>query len=98
MNSKPLELDPRWKRIVLLTPSEYAVFLLFGDGLTSRQVAKQRGCSIKTVETQYCQIKKKMRLPNVCALRALAVRFVLDNGRPKMVERVTERRLVLEAA
>lgn len=60
-----------------LSDRELGVLRLIGDGLTSRQIAKQLGLSIKTVDTHREHIKAKLKLRNASELIRYAVTWNL---------------------
>lgn len=63
-----------------LSPKEKAIFLDIGNGLGVGAIAKRRGLSRKTIETQRDNIRRKMGLKNAAELREFAVKWVSENG------------------
>jgi DNA-binding NarL/FixJ family response regulator len=61
-----------------LTDREIEIFSMIGQGLTSRQIARQLELSPKTVETHREHIKEKLELKNATELTKHAVQFVLE--------------------
>jgi DNA-binding NarL/FixJ family response regulator len=55
-----------------LTPREFEVFKLLGDGTTTQAIADRLHLSPKTVETHRAHIKEKLGTPNMPELIALA--------------------------
>lgn len=64
-----------------LTDRELRVFELLGRGLTTRQVAKELGLNMRTVETYRARIKRKLHLKNGNELTHLAVRWTEGGAR-----------------
>ena len=62
-----------------LTDREIEIFEMFGQGLTSRQIARHLTLSPKTVETHREHIKEKLELKNATELTKHAVQWVLEN-------------------
>jgi len=66
-----------------LTPREFEVFKLLGEGLPTRLVAKRLNMSPKTVDTHCSRIKEKMDAPTMPALVASAAQWLaLQNVAP----------------
>ena len=63
-----------------LTDRELQVFQSIGQGLTTRQIAKQLHVDIKTVETYRIRIKEKFHLSSATSLIQHAVQWVLSSG------------------
>jgi len=59
-----------------LADRELEVFDLVGRGLTTRQIAKQLGLGVTTVDTYQARIKEKLNLENGARLRLEASRWV----------------------
>ncbi len=68
----PVSTDPK----DCLGDRELEVFQLLGTGIGTREIARQLGRSIKTVETYRARIKRKLNLKNASALVREAVRWV----------------------
>jgi DNA-binding NarL/FixJ family response regulator len=62
-----------------LTDREIEIFEMIGQGLTSRQIARQLELSPKTVETHREHIKEKLELKNATELTKHAVQWVLES-------------------
>jgi len=62
-----------------LTNREIEIFEMIGQGMTSRQIARQLELSPKTVETHREHIKEKLELKNATELTKHAVQWVLEN-------------------
>jgi len=58
-----------------LSDRELEIFQLLGKGIETRQIAEQLNLSIKTVQTHYANIKKKLDLDNATELIREAVRW-----------------------
>ena len=65
-----------------LSDRELQVFQLIGASCTVREVARQFGLSVKTVETHRDNIKAKLNLESAAAVRAFATKWVADNILP----------------
>jgi DNA-binding NarL/FixJ family response regulator len=61
-----------------LTDRELQVFQLIGQGLTTRQIARQLHVDVKTVETYRFRIKGKLHLSNATALLQYAVQWAQE--------------------
>jgi DNA-binding NarL/FixJ family response regulator len=59
-----------------LSDRELQVFQLIGAGTANREIAKQLGISVKTVETHRENLKNKLGIANAADLAAAAQRFV----------------------
>jgi DNA-binding NarL/FixJ family response regulator len=62
-----------------LSDREIQVFEMIGQGLTTRQIARNLGLSPKTVETHRQKVKDKLNLKNSAELNRRAVQWVLEN-------------------
>ncbi len=62
--------------VEILGDRELQVFGLIGQGLGTREIAAELGCSVKTVETYRARIKQKLQLNGSIALVREAVRWV----------------------
>lgn len=60
----------------LLSPREYQVFLMLGQGASVTEIANTLNLSPKTVSTHRARILEKTKLPNNAAI----IRFVVENG------------------
>ncbi len=63
-----------------LSNREIEVFRMVGQGITTRQIARQLGVKPKTVEANREKIKTKLNLKNAAELTRSAVQWVLENG------------------
>jgi DNA-binding NarL/FixJ family response regulator len=63
-----------------LTDRELQVFQLTGQGLTTREIAKQLHVDVKTVETYRMRIKDKLHLGSATALLQYAVQWTQDSA------------------
>jgi len=61
----------------LLSKRELLVYRLRGNGLSTRQIAKQLRVSVKTIDTHYAHIKAKLHLKNGPDLLRAAVTWVV---------------------
>jgi DNA-binding NarL/FixJ family response regulator len=59
-----------------LADRELEVFELIGRGLTTREIARQLGLGITTVDTYRTRIREKLNLENAAGLRLAASRWV----------------------
>lgn len=59
-----------------LTDREFEVFRYFGEGLSTREIAKKMRISAKTVEVHRVNIKAKLKLQSAAELIRYAVRWV----------------------
>jgi DNA-binding NarL/FixJ family response regulator len=59
-----------------LADRELEVFELIGRGLATREIARQLGLGITTVDTYKARIKEKLNLENLARLRVEAIRWV----------------------
>lgn len=93
-------LETHWRPIYGLSPREFQVFLLLGDGLSSGEIANTPGfkCSRKTVEAHFANLRRKLDLPTIARARVYAATFIALHGKPEIERRVTERRLIFKAA
>jgi DNA-binding NarL/FixJ family response regulator len=80
--------DERWSLIRNLSQSEYAIFKALGKGNTIRQIAEQRGVTIKTVETQVASMKAKLRIPWTLKVAVTAAEFRFNFGEPRIKRRI----------
>ncbi len=64
-----------------LSDRELHVFQLIGGGLRPREIAESLGLGIKTVETYHRNIRIKLNLPDVAALRKASERWI-ETGSP----------------
>lgn len=62
-----------------LSPRQYEVFVMTGNGFATKQIAAMIGLAVKTVEVYKHQIKIKLGLDNGLELTVVAVRYVLEN-------------------
>jgi DNA-binding NarL/FixJ family response regulator len=67
--------------IAQLSDREFEVFQLLGQGKGTRDVAKQLGLSIKTVETHRASLKTKLKLHTATELVHYAVRWLETEDR-----------------
>ena len=67
-----------------LSDRELQVFQLIGSSCSVREVARQFGLSVKTVETHRDNIKAKLNLPSAAAVRAFALKWVAENMLPPL--------------
>ncbi len=74
-DGQPLRQDP----VAALSDREREVFLLIGQGVAARQIAKQLGVSTKTIEAHREKIKTKLSLKTAAELNRRAVQWVLEN-------------------
>lgn len=93
-------LETHWRPIYGLSPREFQVFLLLGDGLSSGEIANTPGfkCSRKTVEAHFANLRRKLGMEHLARVRVYAATFIALHGRPQIERRVTERRLIFKAA
>jgi DNA-binding NarL/FixJ family response regulator len=63
-------------RIEGLSDRELHIFQLVGGGLKPREIAEGLGLSIKTVETYHRNLRIKLELPDIVALRRASERWV----------------------
>lgn len=66
--------------INLLTDREFEVFRLIGQGCANREVAKQLGISVKTVEAHREHLRHKLGTSSATALNLLAVRWAASEN------------------
>ncbi len=66
--------------LATLSNREIEVFRMVGQGITTRQIARQLGVKPKTVEANREKIKSKLGLKNAAELTRSAVQWVLENG------------------
>jgi DNA-binding NarL/FixJ family response regulator len=64
-----------------LTDREFETFELFGEGLSTQQIARRLCVSIKTVSAHRANIKKKLQLRTTNALIAYAARWTASRVR-----------------
>lgn len=63
-----------------LSDREKEVFNHVGEGRTTLEIAALLNRSVKTIETYYQHIKRKLDLENMCKLRAFAAKVkIVDN-------------------
>ncbi len=62
-------------QIEKLSDREFEAFRLIGKGLKPHQIADELFLSVKTIETYYSRIKKKINLKNASELRQFAINF-----------------------
>jgi DNA-binding NarL/FixJ family response regulator len=62
-----------------LADRELQVFQLIGQGLTTRQIAKQLHIDVKTVETYRARLKEKLQLTSATALLQYAVQWMQNS-------------------
>lgn len=62
-----------------LSDRELEIFVLLGDGVGTREIARRLGVSPKTIETHRERIKVKLGVSNATELVARAVRFRLES-------------------
>jgi DNA-binding NarL/FixJ family response regulator len=67
-----------------LSDRELQVFQLIGASCSLREVARQFGLSVKTVETHRDNIKAKLNLQSAQAVRAFAAKWVAENLLPPL--------------
>ncbi|MEN8154495.1 MAG: response regulator transcription factor [Acidobacteriota bacterium] len=58
-----------------LSDREFEAFRLIGEGLKPHQIAEKLFVSVKTIETYYSRIKKKLNLKNASELRQFAINW-----------------------
>jgi DNA-binding NarL/FixJ family response regulator len=75
-SGKLMDEDP----MASLSNREIEVFRMVGQGITTRQIARQLGVKPKTVEANREKIKSKLGLKNAAELTRSAVQWVLENG------------------
>jgi DNA-binding NarL/FixJ family response regulator len=75
-SGKLVDEDP----LASLSNREIEVFRMVGQGITTRQIARQLGVKPKTVEANREKIKTKLNLKNAAELTRSAVQWVLENG------------------
>ena len=71
-----LETSP----ISRLGDRELTVFQLAGEGLSTREIAKRMGLSVKTVESYYARIKEKLNLKSATELVQSATLWVASES------------------
>jgi len=71
---------PEKSTVDRLTDRELQVFQMIGQGLSTREIAKDLELSRKTVETHREKIKAKLRLRNSSELSRDATRWAMENG------------------
>ena len=64
-----------------LSDREFEVFQLIGQGVGTRNIAKQLHLSVKTVEVHRANIKGKLGINTATGLLRYAVRWVDSQGR-----------------
>jgi DNA-binding NarL/FixJ family response regulator len=62
--------------VELLSPCEFEVFQMIGEGMSTRAIAEHLHRSIKTINSHRENIKRKMRLANAAELARAALRWV----------------------
>ncbi|MDB5296453.1 MAG: two component transcriptional regulator, LuxR family [Phycisphaerales bacterium] len=72
--------ESRGPAVERLSPGEFRVFDLIGQGLSNRDVAEALHRSIKTVETYRSRIKRKLGAANATQLAQLAAASVAASG------------------
>lgn len=75
----------RFKIVLTLTPREYDVFLLLGEGFSSQAIAVKLGVANSTIETFYVGLKRKLGQTDAFSLRSFAARFLERLGRPHII-------------
>ena len=71
---------PEKSTVERLTDRELQVFQMIGQGLSTREIAKDLELSRKTIETHREKIKAKLRLRNSTELSRDATRWAMENG------------------
>jgi len=59
-----------------LSPREFNVYSLYGQGLQTSEIAVRLGCSVKTVETHCIRIRQKLNMRSINELVAAAGAFL----------------------
>lgn len=67
-----------------LSQRERAVFLLTGQGRSTRDIAERLGLNVKTVETYRRRIRAKLDIPSMSKLTHTAFEFVQAHKKPDM--------------
>jgi DNA-binding CsgD family transcriptional regulator len=65
------------EKILSLSDSEYDIFKLMGQGMTTYELAKARGVSTHTVDSQKIAIRTKLNVKGVLRIVAIASRYNL---------------------
>lgn len=66
-----------FEKVLCLSPSEYDVLMLLGQGLSTSQIAKRRGnSSNRTIDAHLENMKGKMEINQISLLRAYAAAYV----------------------
>ncbi len=65
----------------VLSDRELEVFELFGQGLSTREIAERLYLSVKTIESYRTRIKEKLYLKTATELLQHAVRWIENEGR-----------------
>jgi DNA-binding CsgD family transcriptional regulator len=65
----------------MLSVREFEIFLLFGDGLSIKEVAGKLPLKRKTVETYRDRMRKKLKIESAHRLYCYAVRWVAENAK-----------------
>ena len=63
----------------LLAPREMEVFMLIGQGSTTRQIAEQLSLGVKTVETYRSHVRRRLGLANAAELVRVATLWFASN-------------------
>jgi DNA-binding NarL/FixJ family response regulator len=71
---------PREKSVAALSNRELQVFELIGQGMTTRQIARQLTVRPKTIEAHRENIKRKLHLNNSAELTRAAVLWFMEGG------------------
>lgn len=66
--------------VEILSPREFQIYCLYGQGLQTNNIADKLKCSPKTIETHYLRIRRKMNLRNINELIANASAFMNKQG------------------
>lgn len=86
------EVDPILEKLELLSPAEWDVWLLLGEGLSTREIAEKRFRSIKTAQSHIDAIGDKVGV-STWLLRAKAAQFAMVYGKPEREAKLTKRPL-----
>lgn len=74
--------DTPVKQIEALSPREFQIYRMYGQGIQTADIAARLNCSPKTVETHSLRIRKKMKLRNLYELIANAGAFLTSTDQP----------------
>jgi DNA-binding CsgD family transcriptional regulator len=86
------------ERILELSDTEYEVFKLMGLGLTTYELAKSRGVSTHTIDSQKLAIRTKLDLKGVLRIVAVASRYNLFlKHNPQVIKKTIPARKVFQS-